>query len=94
MIGVLINAAAIVVGGIFGLLFNKGIPQKLSDALMTSIGLCVMAIGITGIMKGQNTLVLIMAAVWAALKLLCRGESRPFGAREGMLCVDLPGSGI
>lgn len=67
MIGVLINAAAIVVGGIFGLLFNKGISQKLSDALMTSIGLCVMAIGITGIMKGENTLVLILAAVCGTL---------------------------
>ena len=63
MIGVFINAAAIIVGGLMGLLFHKGISDKISNALMTSIGLCVIAIGITGILKGQNTLVLILGAV-------------------------------
>lgn len=67
MIGVIINAAAIIAGGIFGLLFHKGISEKLSNALMTAIGLCVIAIGITGILKGQNTLVLILAAVFGTL---------------------------
>ncbi len=37
--------------------------------------------------KGFLWTLLIMAGVWAALKLLCRGENRAFGAREGMLCV-------
>lgn len=67
MVGVLINAAAIVVGGILGLLFHKGISEKLSDALMTSIGLCVIAIGVAGILKGQNSLVLILASVCGTL---------------------------
>lgn len=67
MIGVFINAAAVIVGGIFGLLFKKGISEKLSNGLMTSIGLCVLAIGVSGIMKGQNSLVLILSAVCGTL---------------------------
>ena len=63
MIGVIVNAAAIVVGSLFGLIFKKGVPEKLSSSLMTAIGLCVMCIGISGILKGENTLVLITAMV-------------------------------
>lgn len=64
MIGVIVNAAAIVLGSMFGLIFKKGIPERLSSALMTSIGLCVICIGITGILKGENTLILIVAMVF------------------------------
>ena len=37
--------------------------------------------------KGFFWTLLIMAAVWGLLRLLCRREGRSFGAREGMLCV-------
>lgn len=63
MIGVIVNAIAVIIGSAFGLIFKRGVPEKISSALMTTIGLCVICIGITGILKGENTLVLILSMV-------------------------------
>ena len=54
MIGVLVNTIAIVIGSIIGLLFKKGVPEKYSKAIMTGIALCVVLIGIDGMLKGEN----------------------------------------
>lgn len=61
MIGVLTNTAAVLVGSLIGLLFKKGIPERIADALMKGLGLCTVAIGITGLFKGENTLILILS---------------------------------
>lgn len=63
MIGPLVNALAIVVGGFLGMLFKKGIPEKLSETLMKGLGLCTLFIGISGSLKGENTLILIISMV-------------------------------
>lgn len=67
MIAVIINALAVVIGSTFGLLFKKGIPEKLNKALMAAVGLCVLYIGISGTLEGQNTLVLICSMVCGTL---------------------------
>jgi len=59
MLGVLVNTVAVVVGSLIGLLFKKGIPQKLTDAVMLGIGLCTLYIGVDGALEGENTLILI-----------------------------------
>ena len=59
MIGVLINTATVIIGSLIGLVFKKGIPKKITDAIMIGIGLCVIYIGISGALKGENTLILI-----------------------------------
>ena len=41
MLGVLVNALAILAGGSVGLLAKKGIPEKITNAIMTAIALCV-----------------------------------------------------
>ena len=41
MIGTLINAAAIILGTLIGLLLRKGIPQRLQDTVGQGQGLCV-----------------------------------------------------
>jgi len=74
MLSVLVNTAAILVGGAIGLLVNKGIPKRFSDAIMTGIGLCIMYIGISGALQGENPIVLVVsivlgAAAGTALKL-------------------------
>ncbi|MBN1500290.1 MAG: DUF554 domain-containing protein [Spirochaetes bacterium] len=66
MTGVLVNTAAIIAGSIIGLIFRKGIPQKYTDSVMTGIGLCTVYIGISGTLKGQNSLVLIFSIVSGA----------------------------
>ena len=63
MLSVLVNTAAILVGGAIGLLFNKGIPKRFSSAIMTGIGLCVLYIGISGALKGENTIILVVSIV-------------------------------
>lgn len=63
MYSVFVNTFTVILGSIIGLICKKGIPQKLSDAVMTGIGLCTLVIGITGVLSGQNTLVLILSIV-------------------------------
>lgn len=67
MIGVLVNTITVIVGSCVGLLLKKGIPQRLTSAIMLGIGLCTIYIGIDGMMAGENTLVLIVSMVLGAL---------------------------
>ena len=61
--GVLVNVLTVLIGSTVGLLLKKQIPEKLTSAVMTAIGLCTVAIGITGVIKGQNQLVMIISLV-------------------------------
>ena len=63
MLGTIVNAAAIVLGGAIGLFLKKGLPERLSDTLMKGLGLCTLYIGISGCLAGENTLVLIVSMV-------------------------------
>ena len=67
MLGVLVNVATAVLSGIFGALFKKGIPEKITKAVMIAVGLCVLYIGIDGALKGENTLVLIISMLVGTL---------------------------
>lgn len=67
MIGVLVNAAAVILGSGLGLLFKKGINEKYNNAVMTGIGLCIVYIGISGVLKGENSLVAIISMVIGAI---------------------------
>lgn len=63
MIGTLINCAAIVAGSLLGLLFRKGMNKRISDTVMQGVGLCVILIGLTGALKTENTLLMILSTV-------------------------------
>jgi hypothetical protein len=67
MFGVIVNTCTVLLGSIIGLICKKGIPERLSSAVMMGIGLCTVAIGITGLMSGENTLVLIISIVLGVL---------------------------
>ena len=67
MLGVLANTIAVLIGSTVGLLCKKGIPKKISDAIMTGIALCTVYIGISGALKGENTIVLIISMVLGAI---------------------------
>lgn len=66
MLGVLVNTLTILIGGTAGLLCKKGIPKRLTDAVMIGLGLCTLYIGIDGTLEGENTLVLIASMVLGA----------------------------
>ena len=50
-LGTLVNFAAVFVTGILGTLVKRGIPKKLSDAVMSAMAICVIYIGIDGILE-------------------------------------------
>lgn len=67
MLGVIINVITVTVGSLIGLLMKKGIPEKISKAAMTAIGLCTVYIGIDGALNGENTIVLILSMVFGTI---------------------------
>lgn len=67
MLGVLANTIAVLIGSAVGLLFKKGIPEKYSNAVMTGIALCTVYIGVSGSLKGENTIVLIVSMALGAV---------------------------
>jgi len=67
MLGVTVNVITVVIGSLIGLLFKKGIPERVSKAAMTGIGACTLYIGISGSLVGENTLILIASIVLGAV---------------------------
>ncbi len=63
MIGVLANTATVIIGSIIGLLIKKGLSQRIAKAMTTATAMAVVYIGISGMLKGQNTLVLVLSMV-------------------------------
>lgn len=63
MFAVIINTIAVLVGSTVGLLLKKGIPNSIRDIVMKGLALCTIYIGISGSLKGQNTLILILSVV-------------------------------
>lgn len=63
MPGVIVNTLTVILGSVIGLLLKKGIPERVSRAVMTAIGLCTVYIGIDGALSGSNTIVLIVSMV-------------------------------
>ena len=46
--GTLVNTVGVIIGGFFGMLIGKGIPERLTSRLMPVLGLCTLMIGLTG----------------------------------------------
>lgn len=63
MAGVIANTLTVIIGSLIGLVFKKGIPERVSSAVMTGLALCSIYIGIDGALVGQNVLILIASMV-------------------------------
>lgn len=83
MLGVWVNAAAIVLGGLVGSRLRGGIPEKYKTILSDALALCVLMIGVQGAIQTQNMMLVIISAVLGALcgeamrleyRLDCLGE--------------------
>ncbi len=61
MLGTVVNSIGVIVGSAIGLVLKKGLPERLSSAIMQGLALCVMYIGISGALEGQNVLVVILS---------------------------------
>ena len=65
--GTIVNSAAIVVGSLAGVLLGKFIPERFSDAMEKGAALCVLYIGVDGMLAGENTLVAILSTAIGAV---------------------------
>ena len=63
MFGVIVNSLAIICGGLLGLIVNKGIPKRLDKSIMDGLALVVTYMGISGALKGDNPLYVIISMV-------------------------------
>lgn len=67
MTGVLVNTGTILIGSAVGLLFKKGIPERVTNAVMIGLGLCTLYIGIDGALADENVLIVIASMVLGAI---------------------------
>ena len=67
MTGVFANTLTVIIGSMIGLIFKKGIPEKVSSAVMTGLGLCTVYIGIDGALSGENVLITIASMVLGSI---------------------------
>ena len=67
LLGSLVNSAAIVLGGSIGLVLKKGLSDRLANAVMNALALCVLYIGVSGMLKGENVLITILSMVAGTL---------------------------
>ena len=63
MLGIWANPAAIVLGGLLGCVLRGGIKEKYKATINYGLALCVMIIGISGALKTQNTLAMIVSVI-------------------------------
>ena len=75
--GTFINAGAIVVAGLFGLLLRRGIPDKMSRSMQDALGILIIVIGVQYGFKAENFAVIgVSLAVGAII-----GEWRDWDGR-------------
>lgn len=63
MLGTIVNAAAIILGGALGLLFGHSMPEKMNSTIIQGLGLAVLLIGIDMALQTNNSLVVIGSLV-------------------------------
>ena len=67
MLGTIVNALAVIGGCIIGLIVKGRLTEKISNTIMSGLALCVLYIGISGALKGEDTLLLIICIAVGAL---------------------------
>lgn len=63
MVGVIVNACVIAVGGVLGMLFGHALPERIKQTIIQGIGLAVILIGVHMAIQTNNSLVVIGSLV-------------------------------
>jgi uncharacterized protein len=61
VLGTIVNSLMIILGSLIGLFIKGKVNEKLSSTIMNGLALCVIYIGISGALKGNNTIVMIIS---------------------------------
>ena len=83
--GTIINFLVVLVCGIIGSLIKRGMPKRISDALMSAMGVCVIFIGIDGALEAAPVLTDGAVLSNGLVKLLVMILSMGLGALLGEL---------
>ena len=67
MLGSIVNAGAVVLGSILGILINKGIKEEYRKIVMDGVGLTVIIMGITSAIESQNLILVIISIVLGSI---------------------------
>jgi hypothetical protein len=59
MLGTIVNTVAVIIGGTFGLLLKKNMPERVTTIYFQAVGLFTLAIGITMVMKMDHILIVV-----------------------------------
>ena len=95
--GSLINAVAIILGGLAGLAAQKGIQKRFEDLLMDTLALVIFLIGLMSALKAQNIMLLVISLaagglIGEALRLEDRLHTLALAAEKRFLPTK-PGAG-
>ena len=80
--GVLFNTMTVVIGALIGMASRRGIPKRLTDALMIGIGLCTVYIGLSGAISAGSDgeanpmMPILSVAIGAVIGTLCDIDGR------------------
>jgi uncharacterized membrane protein YqgA involved in biofilm formation len=67
MLGTLINAAAVIVGGVIGLLIHSRLPKRITTIIFQGIGLFTLFLGISMAAKTNEYLIMIFSIVLGSI---------------------------
>ncbi len=67
MVGTFVNAAAIILGTLAGMIFKKGIPERVRRTILHGIGLAVILIGLQMSLQTRQVLVVVISLVLGGL---------------------------
>ena len=63
MLAVIVNTLAVIAGGFLGMLLGGRLKQEHTKTIVSGLGICTMVIGITGAIKNENILIVIICLV-------------------------------
>ena len=77
MIAVIINGAATALGAMLGVILKKGVPEHVSKAVFSAIGLCLAVMAIQGAIQTENILLMVLSiAIGVAVGTILSIEDR------------------
>jgi uncharacterized membrane protein YqgA involved in biofilm formation len=77
VIAVIINGAATALGAMLGVILKKGVPEHVSKAVFSAIGLCLAVMAIQGAVQTENILLMVLSiAIGVAVGTILSIEDR------------------
>jgi len=85
MLGTIVNAASVLIGGTIGLVLRKGIPQRLSAIVRDAIGLATIGLSIMMIMKMSSPIPVVLALLIGGVIGECIDLESRFNSFAGLM---------